>query len=461
MSELDVRLERELMKPENFPQRFKFARLRADETHTSLGKQTGMSDAASWQWEAGNNMPSPQGLGKAAKVLGVNVAWLKSGVGEMLAARGDPGTPKLAEKFNGTTGPDGMDLTGRLRFAREKSELSMPEIAKKVGMGASSIGFHFTEMDSTNYRKPSAELIRKYARVFQVKELWLESGIGKVSWDRKPERGLQQRLTDCAIRAGLESRGIGKKLHTGKGTFSKHSTLTGANCPPSEMLLVAYAKLFGVPLKWLATGEGEPPFEMHPFDIQAFRRNIREYCHVRTLTNAELSAKVGIHPGTFSSYITTESYARPPKPVTVGRMAKALGVNFDWLYSGVGEMDNSEAPPPPTLESLEAKSEKTTELSDEESPAAELPDDMVDIVLPEVTTVDKMVAIGHEAPAKPYTEILDEPQTELAVPSNSLQATSLKLTDLIAERDEYRGLADATQVEIDRWTAVLMNQVIQ
>jgi len=459
MTDLDIRLERELMKPENFPKRFKFARLRADETHGSLGKQTGMSDAASWQWEAGNNMPSTPSLTKAAKVLGVNVAWLKSGVGEMLASRGDPApAPKMAEKLNGTTGPDGMDLTGRLRFAREKTGMTYVEIAKKVGIGTSSLGFHFLEIDSPNYRKPSVEILHKYAQVLGVKELWLETGIGKVSWDREDkvekseDRALPQRLTDCAIRAGLESKQIAKKLGIGAGAFSKHSTLTGVNVRPNRKVLIEYSKLFDVPFKWLDTGAGEAPFEMRPFDIQAFRRNIREYCDSEKITNAQLCERIGCHYGTFAAWITTAEHARPPKPVTVGRIALALGVNFDWLFSGVGQM----------------KPETFTEIPDvtvpslaDEGQTEDLPKPVVQTsTVTEFTeTQDAEIVTTPELPEPLPTMSELAPKQELAMPTNSLQATSLKLTDLIAERDEYRALADSTQVEIDRWTAVLMNQV--
>lgn len=54
-------------------------------------------------------------------------------------------------------------------------------------------------------------------------------------------------------------------------------------------------------------------------------------------SQAQLSEACGISPTQISRY---ESSISAPRPQAIGKLAKALNVNFDWLAKGVGAIDS-------------------------------------------------------------------------------------------------------------------------
>jgi len=447
MTNVGERLEQDLAKPENIGQRITFARMRAKESKLGLARKIGISDGAVWQWENNKTRPSSPNLKRLAIGLKVRLAWLESGNGEMAA------TPEATVKLKAllddetlgelkTIGPDGMDMSGRLRFAMSQAGMTVADLATATGYGVSTVGFALQPVDSKTYRKPNSEKLIKFAKALHVNVNWLNEGAGVVAAMgdvAPPPTTIASRL-----RAAMVWRGISRTelaIATGLAASCLHGNLAQDEHyrKPMDSTLVKYCKALNVPMAWLRDDNGTPPVILHDYDGEGIAARIRQYFAAHPeKTKAEIAKGAGINPTTISAYITPIKESRKePLPHIIGNLAKSMDVNLNWLWSGIGPMEKQKTPPACT---------------ESDSPAPEpVPDAQERVSEDEAAKIAAYSVGGREVPEETIpVKVVHVSETDSAALMN-------QLLDAKSRRDKYRAKADDCQDEVD----LLLNRMAE
>jgi transcriptional regulator with XRE-family HTH domain len=477
MSELGQTLEKELLVSANFAKRLEFARRRKHETRQTLAKKVGISDASIWQWENAKYRPTTKHMVNLARVLSVSLEWLEHGKGDMRA----PATAPLAQSEGAKEletfkeiGPDGMDLTGRLRWAKKQAGATHADLGKALGIQGSSVSVFFMDPNSPNYRIPSDDNLKKLAKALKVNFAWLKEGTGlvhisgaKFTTEEERKRAMAERLKRCAVNLGMTDKDVSEKLEIPACAFTKNTCHTASFAVASDKRLQQYAKLFDVSYSWLATGKGKDPFppmaKLEPNGMAERLSQARANCEMGI---DELSQKVGIAVSTLKKYLPSPQGGKvtTPQDYICVKLAHVMGVPFNWLYGGEGEMMPEKAEP-------ETQDDQNTHSTSTESvsPGAEVvpgaQGDAIEKPFQEqiksaIAATEKDVERGNkdngselsddDSPAFKYFPTQDRP---------GVQGVSNHLTRLLAQRDDLLRQADQVQVEIDRQTVILLNQI--
>jgi transcriptional regulator with XRE-family HTH domain len=160
-----------------------------------IGEALGIKQSVYSRYESGKiSQPSPEVI-DGLRRLGVNIGWLFTGQGEMLAQAAGDRDPNAGYssslKSNSQTfdqqadgdrdGGAPSELGERLREVRELARLSQESLAKKVNMSFHTI----LRYEKGNYVPPPAKL-RKIADTLGASIRYLQTGQGK-PFERPPE----------------------------------------------------------------------------------------------------------------------------------------------------------------------------------------------------------------------------------------------------------------------------------
>jgi transcriptional regulator with XRE-family HTH domain len=521
-SEKQTELERELSKKENFRKRMKYARMLQGESRQTLAEQIGISANSVWQWESGRSNPSQQSIAAVCRILKVRKDWLLEGRGEMchvpsasIQLKDHPEAEKLKELEQS----NGMSVRDRLHWLKAYRQLSFGELANLTGMSIATLGFLFASPKSKHAREPSRSQYVSLAKAFNVNIEWLKFGLGQVEgtgnpsalprvinkpWgeiktDKKAINEIAERLRQCYCRRAIASvKVVAEAMELSPSTVMKHLSLSGGEVNlPYASSLQAYARYFDVPYEWLAYGQGDDPIKWHEFNREAFAANLDQAMIMTNRNLASLERDCDLRGGQINRWRTEKDYHHPPKPHAFRKLVDVLGVNFDWLWAGIGEM----MPPKTHSTPVESDSPEATLVPDaqgDKEDAVMLPCQKCEKKTPHYRRADdprflycnlcaanelqefedaqgegciaqynleQSNGAGNRIEDSPAAKYFPEPEQETAqvrvatLGAGDLESISANLNTAIANRDELLRQADLAQTDIDKWTTILLNKI--
>lgn len=158
--------------------RIRIARKMHNLTQKNLGDLIGISLSMISHLETYSykTAPSSKRLDKICDVLGLNIAWLKTGKGEMWSGEPAKIPPKMQNKkykirYPKGTKKDTTSIGGRVRGARINAGFSQAQLASKIGCSQASV------YKIENNTKPDVqEFLPSIAKVCNVDYNWLAIG---------------------------------------------------------------------------------------------------------------------------------------------------------------------------------------------------------------------------------------------------------------------------------------------
>lgn len=143
---------------------------------------------------------------------------------------------------------------------------------------------------------------------------------------------INERIVLLRRQLGMSQRVFGETIGHSAGYVNR---LENGKAEPSETILLTISSSFGVPISWLREGVGRP-------EIQSIGDRVKLARKARDYTQEELAEEIHVSRNCIGMI---ERGAIRPGDKAIENLCNRLGIDKNWLLTGMGHMERTELTP--------------------------------------------------------------------------------------------------------------------